>query len=107
MSLWTGPAAGPCGRAAPGRSGGSWRLGRHPARPGGPAAAVLSTARGDAVTADRLPAFGPGPTAPPAGRRLLTRGPPRPSLAALLALLAVVVFFGLRAPDLLTARGLA
>ena len=58
------------------------------------------------MTADRLPAFGPGPTTPPA-RRLLTRALTRPSLAALLALLVVVLFFGLRAPDLLTARGLA
>jgi simple sugar transport system permease protein len=59
------------------------------------------------VTTDQLPAFGPAPTASPTGRRLLTRALARPSLAALLALVVVVVFFALRSPDLLTAAGLA
>jgi simple sugar transport system permease protein len=59
------------------------------------------------VTADQLPAFGRAATAPSAGRRLLIQALARPSLPALLALLVVVVFFGLRSPDLATSAGLA
>jgi simple sugar transport system permease protein len=59
------------------------------------------------VTADHLPAFGPAPSAVPAGRRLLGRALARPSLAALVGLVVVVVFFGLQAPGLLSSGGLA
>jgi simple sugar transport system permease protein len=59
------------------------------------------------VTADHLPAFGQAPAAPPAGRRLLARALTRPSLAALLALLVVVAFFGFRAPKLVGSSGMA
>ncbi len=50
---------------------------------------------------------GPPPVARSSGRRLLDRLLARPSAAALLGLVAVVVVFGLRAPGLLTAGGLA
>ena len=53
----------------------------------------------------RVPA--PAPVARSAGRRLLDRLLARPSAAALLGLVAVVAVFGLRAPSLLTAGGLA
>ncbi|MGY1620167.1 ABC transporter permease [Geodermatophilus sp. SYSU D00691] len=59
------------------------------------------------MTADRLPTFGPAPATVPAGRRLLGRALARPSLAALVGLVVVVVFFGLQAPGLLTSGGLA
>jgi simple sugar transport system permease protein len=59
------------------------------------------------VTADHLPAFGPARAAVPAGRRLLTRALARPSLAALVGLVVVVVFFGLQAPGLLSSGGVA
>jgi simple sugar transport system permease protein len=55
-----------------------------------------------------LPTFGPpAPVARPAGSRPLDRLLARPSIAALLALLAVIVVFGLRSPGLLTSGGLA
>jgi simple sugar transport system permease protein len=74
---------------------------------GGPAAAVLSPARARApVTADPLPAFGATRARPPAGRRLLGRALARPSLAALVFLVAVVLFFGLRT-QLLSSGGVA
>jgi simple sugar transport system permease protein len=59
------------------------------------------------VTTDHVPTFGPAPATVPAGRRLLASALARPSLAALVGLVAVVVFFGLEAPGLLTAGGLA
>jgi simple sugar transport system permease protein len=59
------------------------------------------------VTADHLPAFGAPPTAVPTGRRVLGRALARPSLAALVGLVVVVVFFGLEAPGLLSSGGLA
>ncbi|MGY1808520.1 ABC transporter permease [Blastococcus sp. SYSU D00669] len=59
------------------------------------------------MTADRLPTFGPAPATVPAARRLLGRALARPSLAALVGLAVVVVFFGLQAPGLLTSGGLA
>ena len=59
------------------------------------------------MTADHLPAFGPAPATAPAGRRLLGRALARPSLAALVGLVVVVVFFGLQAPELLSSGGLA
>jgi simple sugar transport system permease protein len=59
------------------------------------------------VTADHLPAFGPARTTVPTGRRLLARALARPSLAASVGLVVVVVFFGLEAPGLLSAGGLA
>ena len=59
------------------------------------------------MTADHLPAFGPAPATAPAGRRLLGRALARPSLAALVGLVVVVVFFGLQAPGLLSSGGLA
>jgi simple sugar transport system permease protein len=55
------------------------------------------------VTVDRLPA---ARVAPPR-RRVLDRVLARPSLAAVVGLAVVVVVFGLRAPGLLTAEGLA
>lgn len=58
------------------------------------------------MTADQLPAFGASTTAP-AGRGLLARALTRPSLAALLALVAVVVFFGVHTPELLSWPALA
>src|SRR3954466_15694741 len=77
-------------------------------QPGGPAADVLSPDLPAApVTADHLPAFGPARAAVPAGRRLLGRALARPSLAALVGLVVVVVFFGLEAPGLLSSGGLA
>ena len=80
---------------------------------GGPAADVLSPDRlsshhhAPAVTADHLPAFGSVRASPAPGRRLLARALARPSLAALVGLVVVVVLFGLRAPELLTVGGLA
>ncbi|WP_448626568.1 ABC transporter permease [Geodermatophilus sp. URMC 64] len=59
------------------------------------------------MTADHLPAFGATRASAPAGRRLLARALARPSLAALVGLVVVVVFFGLQAPELLGAGGLA
>jgi simple sugar transport system permease protein len=59
------------------------------------------------VTADHLPAFGPARATVPPGRRLLGRALARPSLAALVGLVIVVVFFGLQAPGLLSPGGLA
>jgi simple sugar transport system permease protein len=43
----------------------------------------------------------------PAGRRLLARALARPSLAALVGLVVVLVFFGVQAPGLLSSGGLA
>jgi simple sugar transport system permease protein len=59
------------------------------------------------VTTDHVPAFGPAPATVSAGRRLLASALARPSLAALVGLVAVVVFFGLQAPELLSSGGLA
>ena len=58
------------------------------------------------MTADQLPAFGASHAAPP-GRSLLARALARPSLAALLALVVVVLVFGVQAPGLLSWDGLA
>jgi simple sugar transport system permease protein len=57
------------------------------------------------VTADQLPSF--GPSTAPVGRTLRARVLARPSLAALAALAVVLVFFGLRSPGLLAARGVS
>jgi simple sugar transport system permease protein len=57
------------------------------------------------VTADPLPSFGPATA--PAGRSLRARVLARPSLAALGALAAVALFFGLRSPELLGSRSAA
>jgi simple sugar transport system permease protein len=57
------------------------------------------------VSVDQLPPF--GPAAPPAGRRLRTRMVARPSLPALGVLAVVLVFFGVRSPELFSARGAA
>jgi simple sugar transport system permease protein len=57
------------------------------------------------VTADQLPSFGPATT--PVERRLRTRVLARPSLAALVALAVVLVFFGVRSPGLLGPRGVS
>ncbi|RBY92035.1 ABC transporter permease [Blastococcus sp. TBT05-19] len=54
---------------------------------------------------DRLPTYGPARSAP--GRRVLSRALARPSLPAVVALVVVVVFFGLQAPALRTSGGLA
>ncbi|WP_167759116.1 ABC transporter permease [Blastococcus sp. TF02A_35] len=51
------------------------------------------------------PPFGPARPAP--GRRFLARALARPSLPAVVALVVVVVFFGLQAPGLRTDSGLA
>ena len=59
------------------------------------------------MTADHLPAFGPAHASVPAGRRLLARALARPSLAALVGLVVVLVFFGVQAPGLLSSGGLA
>jgi simple sugar transport system permease protein len=61
------------------------------------------------VTADGLPSFGPqSATLPRArGRRLLGQALARPSLAAAVGLVAVVLFFGPQAPGLLSSGGLA
>ncbi|MCU1606522.1 MAG: Monosaccharide-transporting ATPase [Modestobacter sp.] len=61
------------------------------------------------MSAERLPTFGaPAPPTPrSAGRRLLDRLLARPSVGAMLGLAAVVVFFGLESPQLLTSGGLA
>src|SRR4051794_1888547 len=93
--------------ARPG-TGPSWTLGRSRLSRGGPAAdAPTPGPRRAAVTADHLPAFGPAPATAPTGRRLLGRVLARPSLAALVGLVVVVVFFGLQAPGLLGSGGLA
>jgi simple sugar transport system permease protein len=57
------------------------------------------------VTADPLPSF--GPASAPVGRSLRARVLARPSLAALVALAVVAVFFGVRSPELLAPRGLS
>jgi simple sugar transport system permease protein len=59
------------------------------------------------VTTDHVPTFGPAPATVSVGRRLLASALARPSLAALVGLVAVVVFFGLQAPELLAAGGVA
>jgi simple sugar transport system permease protein len=61
------------------------------------------------VTADGVPSFGPrSATLPRArARRLLGQALARPSLAAAVGLVAVVLFFAPQAPGLLTAGGLA
>ena len=82
--------------------------GPHPARRGGPAADVLRPDRAaPPVISDRLPTLGASPATLPRGRRLLGEALARPSLPALLGLVVVVVFFGVQAPALLTAGGLA
>jgi simple sugar transport system permease protein len=90
---------------APGRS---WTLFALPRAEGGPAAAVLFPAPAAApVTADPLPAFGAHRAPAPGGRGLLGRALARPSLAAILGLVAIALFFGLRAHQLLSSGGLA
>jgi simple sugar transport system permease protein len=59
------------------------------------------------VITDRLPAFGPATVAAPRGRRLLRRALARPSLPALVGLVAVVVVFAVQTPGLLTLGGAA
>ncbi len=59
------------------------------------------------TTDPRLPTFGPAFMAAPRGRRLLDRALARPSVAAFVGLVAVVLFFGPLAPGLLTTGGLA
>jgi simple sugar transport system permease protein len=59
------------------------------------------------VITDRVPTFGTTSAPASAGRRLLGRALARPSLPALVALVVVVAFFGLQAPGLLTAGGMA
>ena len=62
------------------------------------------------MNADQLPTFRtslPAPSARPTGRRPLDRLLARPSAGALVGLVAVVVVFGLQAPDLLSSAGLA
>ncbi|WP_240619434.1 ABC transporter permease [Blastococcus sp. TF02-8] len=54
---------------------------------------------------ERLPSYGPPPAS--AGRRLLARALARPSLPAVVALVVVVVFFGVQAPGLRSDVGLA
>jgi simple sugar transport system permease protein len=82
--------------------------GPHPARRGGPAADVLRPDRAaPPVISDRLPTLGASPATLPRGRRLLGEALARPSLPALLGLVVVVAFFGVQAPALLTAGGLA
>ena len=85
--------------------------GSHRARRGGPAADVPSPDRaprwGAPVITDRLPTLGAAPVELARGRRLLGRVLARPSLPALVGLVVVVVVFGVEAPALLTAGGLA
>ena len=58
------------------------------------------------MTTDRLPGFGASSTAaPPRTRRLLARALARPSLAALVVLVVVLIFFGVRTPKLLSSSG--
>jgi simple sugar transport system permease protein len=59
------------------------------------------------VITDRLPTLGAAPVELARGRRLLGRVLARPSLPALVGLVVVVVVFGIEAPALLTAGGLA
>jgi simple sugar transport system permease protein len=59
------------------------------------------------VIADHRPAFGPATASAPRGRRVLGRALARPSLPALVGLVAVVAFFAVQAPGLLTSGGLA
>ena len=60
------------------------------------------------LATDRGLGFGVAPSAPePRHRRLLVRALSRPSLAALVALVVVVVVFGLRGDGLLSSGGLA
>jgi len=61
------------------------------------------------MSTERLTAFGPPATAVPrsAGRRLLDGLLARPSVGALLGVVAVAVFFGLQAPGLFSSGGLA
>jgi simple sugar transport system permease protein len=59
------------------------------------------------VIGDRLPTLGASPVEVPRGRRLLGRALARPSLPAVVGLVVVLVVFGLEAPGLLTAGGLA
>ena len=59
------------------------------------------------MISDRLPTLGASPVELSRGRRLLGRALARPSLPALLGLVVVVVVFGIQAPELLTAGGLA
>ncbi|NEK59771.1 ABC transporter permease [Geodermatophilus sabuli] len=61
------------------------------------------------VTADGLPSFGPQPAAlaPARGRRVLDRALARPSLAAIVGLVVVLLFFGPQAPGLFSSGGLA
>jgi simple sugar transport system permease protein len=59
------------------------------------------------VTADPLPTFGAPRTSATAGRRLLTRALAKPSLAAVLGLVVVMLFFGLRTRGLVSSDGVA
>lgn len=59
------------------------------------------------VSLEPMSAFGHRPVPRSAGRRLLDRALARPSLAALLATVLVIVFFALQAPALLSTGGLA
>lgn len=60
------------------------------------------------MTTDRLSGFGTATPAPERrGRRLLVRALSRPSLAALVTLVVVVIVFGLRGDGLLSSGGLA
>jgi simple sugar transport system permease protein len=61
------------------------------------------------MSSERLPGFGPGVAVPPrsAGRRLLDRLLARPSVAALVGVVLVAVFFGVQGPGLLSSGGLA
>ncbi|HYH26388.1 MAG TPA: ABC transporter permease [Blastococcus sp.] len=59
------------------------------------------------MISERLPAFGTARTPLPAGRRFLSQALARPSLPAVVGLVVVVAFFGMQAPDLRTAGGLA
>jgi simple sugar transport system permease protein len=56
---------------------------------------------------ERLPRLGAAPVELPRGRALLIRALARPSLPATVGLVVVVAFFGVQAPSLLTAGGLA
>ena len=75
-----------------------------PAVRGGPAAVVPPPGP---VTAGRLPGSRAAAVSRGPGRRLLDRTVARPSTAAWIGLLAVTVFFGVQAPDLLTLAGVA
>lgn len=59
------------------------------------------------MTTDRLAGFGATPpAAQPRGRRFLAQALARPSLATLVVLVVVVLFFALRTPRLLTSSGI-